>query len=699
MKKIILALIVIFTISCESNRNKFSLAPIFTDKMVLQQSQSNPIWGTAVPNSEVTLTSSWGEKIVALTEDSGKWILQLPTPEYDKSLHKDGLSFTVSDGKTTIKREDVLIGEVWLASGQSNMEWRMNECDGCVINQDEEIKKSNNDMIRMFSVPQDLSGEKIKSRKWLSANAENTGRFSATAYYFAKKLHEYLDIPIGIVNSSWGGTRIEAWISPQKLKNLDETKDVIKGEYTYAGFDEFYKERNDSIADYFSTKYGYQTYPFPISRRNELWSEYEKKWELLDLGDFDFRDTDFDDSSWEDWKPTYNNFGGLISEGRFEAIFDKEDRLLSNGIIWYRTHVEISDLSKDYYLSVEKGIDDSDQTYFNGKLVGNTYGWSLERRYLIPKELLKKGRNTIAFRVTDPGGDGGFNSLPKLHNDHGSVELPFENFKFKHHAFIPGGTNILVHGYSKSQLDNLAQKERDEVISITPVDLQNQFSAMHENMLLHAMPYGLKGFIWYQGESNVGNYNEYTNLLSGMVEDWRSSWAAELPFYYAQIAPFIYNEILTSQGLRDAQRKALERIKKSGMAVLLDIGEKEDVHPENKKDVGERLSLHALKNEYNFDVTANGPLYKSHVRKGSRIEVSFDYAVNGLVSDGPLSGFEVADDDGIFYPALAQITNQKIIVSSHKVMNPVHVRYGWQNWFVGTLYNSEGLPASSFSSL
>lgn len=187
MKKIILALIVIFTISCESNRNKFSLAPIFTDKMVLQQSQSNPIWGTAVPNSEITLTSSWGEKVVALTEDSGKWILQLPTPAYDKSLHKEGLSFTVSDGKTTVKREDILIGEVWLASGQSNMEFRMNECDGCVINQDEEIENSTNDMIRMFSVPKDLSGEKIKSRKWLSANPENTVSFSATAFYFAKK--------------------------------------------------------------------------------------------------------------------------------------------------------------------------------------------------------------------------------------------------------------------------------------------------------------------------------------------------------------------------------------------------------------------------------------------------------------------------------------------------------------------------------
>jgi len=699
MKKLCLTLIVILTTSCDSNRNKLSLAPIFTDKMILQQSQSNPIWGTAVPNSEITLTSSWGEKVVTMTKDSGKWILELPTPAYDKDIHKDGLSFVVSDGKTTIKKSDILIGEVWLASGQSNMEWRMNECDGCVVNQNEDIENSTNDLIRMFSVPQDLSGQRITSINWLSANPDNTGRFSAVAYYFAKKLHEHLDIPIGIVNSSWGGTRIEAWISPQKLSVLDQTKNIINDEYTLAGFKNFYDQQNSSIANYFSHQYGYKTYPLPITRRNELWSEFEERWELLDLDDSEFKEINFDDSSWDYWKPTLNNFGGLKSGGRFEAVFDQADLLLSNGIIWYRTYVEISDLSKDYYLSVEKGIDDGDQTYFNGRLVGNTYGWSLERKYFIPKELLKKGKNLIAFRVTDPGGDGGFNSHPKLYNNDHSIELPFENFKFKHHAFIPGGTNILVHGYSKSQLDKLDQKERDEVLSITPVDSQNQFSAMYENMLLPIIPYGLRGYIWYQGESNVSNYNDYRDLLKGMIEDWRSAWTAELPFYYAQIAPFNYEESQISQGVRDAQRKVLEKVTKTGMAVLLDIGEKNDIHPENKKDVGERLSLHALKNEYNLNITANGPLYKSHVRKGSQIEISFDYIANGLVSDGTLSGFEVAGDDGIFYSALAKIENNKIVVSSNKVINPVHVRYGWKNWFVGTLFNSEGLPASSFSSI
>ncbi|MCH1385976.1 MAG: sialate O-acetylesterase, partial [Flavobacteriaceae bacterium] len=175
--------------------------------------------------------------------------------------------------------------------------------------------------------------------------------------------------------------------------------------------------------------------------------------------------------------------------------------------------------------------------------------------------------------------------------------------------------------------------------------------------------------------------------------------SVDLPFYFAQIAPYIYDKNQSSQGLRDAQRKTLERVKNTGMAVLLDIGEENDIHPENKKDVGERLALHALKNQYNFNLVANGPLYKNHVRKGSRIEVYFDHVANGLVSNGRLTGFEVAGEDGTFVPAFAQIAKNKIVVSSNKITKPVHVRYGWKNWFAGTLFNSEGLPASSFSSL
>jgi len=696
----IFLLIIISIISCNSLKTEFSLAPVFSNKMVLQQAQSNAVWGTSAPFSKITLTSSWGEQVITQTNDLGSWNLQLPTPAYNKSMNKEGQSFTVSDGSSTIEINDILIGEVWLASGQSNMQWFMNQCDGCVINQDQEIKNSANDMIRMFSVPQDLTGESLKFRKWLSANPENTGSFSATAYYFAKNLHYKLDMPIGIVNTSWGGTRVEAWMSPQKLNSLDETKNLIPNDYSFLDYQDFLKKQNDSISDLINEKYGYEMFNVPEwSEEKEIWNKLSKAWENLDLNDKSFISDEYDDSSWDFWDPSLNNYNGLKCDGRFEAVFNESDRLLSDGVFWFRTSIHISDLSKDYFFQVEKGIDDSDQTYFNGKLIGNTYGWNLERKYTIPKNILKKGRNIIAIRVTDPGGGGGFNSPIKVYNENGHINVPFDSFKYKHHGFISNGVTIIVHNYNNDELYKLEEVKRKDISKITPFNSPNGFSAMYECMLTPVMPYGVKGVIWYQGESNVGNFHEYTNLFSGMIDDWRSAWGVDLPFYYAQIAPFIYEKNLSSQSLRDAQTKVLETTQNTGMAVLLDIGEEYDIHPENKKDVGERLSLHALKNEYNFDLIANGPLYKSHVRKGSRIEVSFDYVADGLVSDGPLTGFEIAGNDGVFYPAKALITDDKIIVSSKKVMSPAHVRYGWKNWFVGTLFNSEGLPASSFSSI
>lgn len=693
-------MVAIFTLGCNSSNVELTIAPVFSDQMVLQQDQSNAVWGTATPSSQITLTPSWGEKIITKADGSGNWILRLPTPSYDNSIHKEGQSFQVSDGSSTIEIKDVLIGEVWLASGQSNMEWRMNQCDGCVINQIQEIENSTNDFIRMFSVPQDLSGESIKFRKWLSASPENTGSFSATAYYFAKKLHDKLKIPIGVVNTSWGGTRIESWISPQKLNLLDETKDLIPNDYSFLGYQDHFKRQNDSISTAINQKYGYTTFYIPkVSENMELWHEYSKEWEALDLGDKLFKNTDFDDSSWENWIPILDNFGGLISSGRFEAVFEESEPLLSDGVIWFRTLVDISDPTKDYVLKVEKGIDDIDQTYFNGELIGSTFGWAMERNYTIPKELIKKGMNLLAFRVTDTGGGGGFNSPVEIGSGHDIIDVPFENFKFKHHGFVSNGHSIIVHNHTKDQLYNIEDEKRKDISKTTPLNSPNGFSAMYECMLSPVMPYGAKGVIWYQGESNVSNYDEYTNLLSGMIEDWRTQWDADLPFYFAQIAPWNYDKSLNSANLRDAQRKVLDKVDKTGMAVLLDIGEKHDIHPENKKDVGERLSFHALKNEYNFDIVADGPLYSKHSNNGKYIEVSFDHLADGLTSEGELIGFEVAGPDGVFFPAEATIFNNKIRTFSKDVSNPIHVRYGWQNWFIGTLFNSEGLPASSFSSL
>lgn len=699
MKPFFLFIVIILTIGCKSNEIKFSVAPIFSDKMVLQQNQSNSIWGTANPFSNIIVASSWGEKISVNADENGNWIINLPTPTNNDLSNDGSQTIQITNENKNVLIKDVLIGEVWLASGQSNMQWYMNQCNDCVINQDDEIEKSNNNSIRMFSVPQDLTGESLKYAKWISASKETTGTFSATAYYFAKKLFDKLGVPIGIVNTSWGGTRVEAWTSPKKLRTLKETKEQINDDYSFISYQDYFKKHNDSIAKVNNKKYGYKTYEVPKWTENkELWSKYEKAWENLDLGDTDFKKIEFDDSLWENWNPTLSNFGGLTSNGRFEAVFQESDPLLSDGIIWYRTVVNISDPTKDYVLHVKKGIDDGDQTYFNGELIGNTFNWSEERNYNIPKEIIQKGENLLSFRISDLGGGGGFNSDVEILGENSIIKVPFEGFKFKHHSFITNRFNITVHNHTTDELKSLDKQIRDDILQGLPLNSPNGFSAMYECMLLPVVPYGIKGVIWYQGESNVNNFHEYTNLFSGMIEDWRSAWSSDLPFYFAQIAPYIYDKSQSSQGLRDAQRKTLDRVKNTGMAVLLDIGEENDIHPENKKDVGERLALHALKNQYNLNLVANGPLYKNHVRKGFRIEISFDHIADGLVSNGKLTGFEVAGKDSIFYPALAKISNNKVVVSSNIVISPVHVRYGWKNWFEAKLFNSEGLPASSFSS-
>ena len=684
---------------CTTSKTEFSIAPIFSDQMVLQQEQSNPIWGNANPDSKITLSASWGEKISTQTDPLGQWQLQLPTPSYDRNNALNSHTIELTDGDSKIEISDVLIGEVWLASGQSNMEWRMNQCESCVIDQVQEIKNSTNPHIRMFSVPADLSGASLKYTTWLSASPENTGEFSAAAYYFAKKLHDELKVPIGIVNSSWGGTRIESWMSPKKLNQLDETKELISEDYSFSGYQELIIRQNDSIIKNLNAKYGFGSFDIPkVPVREKLVDQFLRVWKELDLDDASFKNPEFDDSLWDTWTPNLYTYGGLKCDGRFESAYNESDPLLSDGVIWFRTEVEIDDITKDYILHIEKGIDDADQTYFNGTLIGNTLGWNLERKYSIPKDLLKKGRNIIAFRITDTGGGGGFNSPASIYNEQDEIALPFNEFKFRHHGFILSGTNFLVHNFSNEELINLPEELRKDITSNTSVTMQNQFSAMYEKMLSPVIPYGIKGFLWYQGESNVQNNHEYVNLLSGMIEDWRTAWGSNLSFYYAQIAPYVYDENLNSQALREAQRKALKNTKKTGMAVLLDIGEKLDIHPENKKDVGERFSFHALKNEYGMDIVADGPLYREHISRNNYIEVVFDHSDSGLVASGDLGGFEVAGADGVFYTAQATIVKNKVRVFSNQVLKPIHIRYGWKNWFVGTLFNAEGLAASSFSS-
>ena len=691
--------------SCETvEKNDLILPSVFSNHMVLQQQSQVSVWGKSSVNQEVIIQGSWGSNAITTTDSRGNWETSIETPSFGGPFE-----LSVKSNNQNIIFSDVMIGEVWLASGQSNMEWNINQSEsGRGIENQNEYLSANYPDVRMYNLPQDLSGKYLNDVKWLIFNPENIEKsiggginngISATAYFFAIKLYKELNIPIGIVNSSWGGTRVEAWTSIKKLNELSVTNiPNIQSRFLLRNDKSKLKAFNDSIAELNSKMFDIKTVLIPGFDNKGM-----EDWLELDLNDGEFSKNNFDDSSWDFWLPrntskesrNSGSFEAVLED--FEAVISHENEILSDGVIWFRTKIKLENIESDYNMIIKEGIDDLDQTYFNGQLIGSTYGWDIARNYRIPKQILIKGENTIAIRAFDGGGPGGINGIIKVQNSLSSQVIPFSSFKFKHQAFI-ANKKLWVHNYSFEDLiknSSMLQKNIKREIIIND---SNEAGILFERMLSPVLPYSIKGAIWYQGESNVGAYDIYQKTFTGMIEDWRDHWGYDFPFYYAQIAPWVYSQRDSSQEIREAQRKTLETTSKTGMAVLMDIGEENDIHPRNKKDVGDRLALLALDNDYSFDLVSSGPLYKDHQNFDKYIEVDFISKGSGLMFKGNLRGFEIAGLNGVFHEASAKIINNKVRVSSKKVNNPINVRYGWENWFKGTLFNKEGLPASSFSS-
>ena len=701
IKKFLFLILAIFITSCNNQYGDLNLPSVFSDHMVLQQKSNVSFWGKSNLNDKITISASWGETLSTKADNNGKWQLSLATPKAGGPY-----SIEVKNERQSIVFNDVLIGEVWLASGQSNMGMILS--DG-IENQEEEIKNANFNDIRFFSVLEDLTGESIKQQKWVKTNPKNAAKFSAAAYFFARELHEKLNIPIGIISSSWGGTYIENWISNKKLKTLTSTKNKVpkSEEDDLVQFERL--RYNDSIAKLNEMQFALKTFDLPkpyflwnekIVWNVDLWKKFKKDWEVLDLNDIEFKKIEFDDSNWGKVKKITEKDKSKIKDGVFNYIFKSNNSFLSTGVIWLRAKIKIDDVSRDYYLNIDKGINRVDQTFFNEKLIGNTFSIDGKRSYKIPKEILKRGKNLIALRVTNIQGDGGFRSPVILKNNVFSKEINLSQFKFKHHAFLTNGSSVMVHDYSYKQLlDNyidIEKKIHRGYVTNSPYGNSISF----EKMLKPVIPYTIKGVIWYQGEQNVPEYKEYKELFSGIIDDWRENWGYDFPFYYAQITPHIYSESQPSHKLRDVQRLAIKSTFNTGMASLLDVGLENNNHSPKKQPVGKRLALLALDNDYNFDIVSSGPLYVSHKIFNDYLEIDFDHKGSGLSTSGKLEDFEIAGENKIFYPALAQIVNNKVRVFSNlNVKYPKHVRYGWKNWVIGTLFNEEGLPASSFNSL
>ena len=664
-KYFVLFFLIVAVCTGQTKKDNIELPRIFSDNMVLQQKALVPFWGKALPGVMVKANSSWGDSAETVVKEDSTWRVILKTPEAGGPYN---ISLQIGDSLVAYK--NVLSGEVWLCSGQSNMEMPLTGWppSNFIDSSKKEIANANYNDIRLFTVERNVASLPQFNCKgsWSECNSETAASFSATAYFFGRKLYEELHVPIGLIHSSWGGTPIESWTSGKYLGTIDEYKNIEE-------------ELNNSSSELSRLHQWLNSFPIvDVSRK-----ESDHRWEGLDFHDSFLAAPDFDDSKWHIMK--------------LPAPWETGEVGTWDGVVWFRKKINIPAdwIGKNLLLTLGP-IDDMDITYINGKKVGGFEKlgfYDVDRVYDVPAELVTDTSISIAVRVLDTGGMGGIYGKPAkmklfLKGTKQKVSLagewrflPIAEYdKRKFYLFDPGKQDF----YDRPHVAR-------EVAPSTPANLYNA-------MIAPLIPYRIKGVIWYQGESNTTEPQLYKKLFPLMIKNWREEWhQGDFPFYYVQIAPYEYDGDRESQFLREAQFETLS-VPKTGMAVTLDIGNPKNIHPSDKQDVGKRLALWALAKDYNIDVIYSGPLYKSMKRKGNKIILSFDHTDSGLVIK-EINGdnnFIVAGKNKKFRKADVKIDGDKLIISSKKIRRPYAVRYAWGNAKEATLFNNAGLPSSSF---
>ncbi len=652
-------------LSCQRTPSNLELPSLISDRMILQQKSDVNIWGNANPGHRIDVVASWDAKASAKTGKDGKWLVTLPAPAAGGPY-----TMTISGKDTSIVIYEILSGEVWFCSGQSNMEMPLEGWPpvDTVMHSETAIQLAVLPEIRLFNVQRKFSGEPLEdcTGRWEMCDPSTVRQFSATAFFFGKKLYDELHVPVGLIESAWGGTPAESWISSSALESAGEFTDAIS-----------------SIKESAPLQHEYQMW-LEGHEQLETGPSGSDQWKDLNFDDENVPSVDFDDSSW----PVMNL---PMQFERLTGAFD--------GAVWFRKKVEIPAgfKGKDLVLSIGP-VDDMDRTYFNGTLVGATEEsglWQVSRDYQIPAALVKEGVNTISVRVLDTQGGGGIWGAP------GSMEISVKTgrqtpvdiggeWKYQPVAELIGN-RFYIFDLSKNEF--ASQKRPLSLGATTPTVLFNA-------MVNPVVNYRSKGAIWYQGEANVGRAEQYKKIFPLMIQNWRDAWRIkDFPFYYVQIAPYVYSHVDSTESalLREAQKEALE-LPGTGMAVTLDIATVMNIHPPYKKEVGERLAFLALNNDYGINVPCVGPVYKSMTISGSTIKVQFDNIEQGLVArNGRLKEFEIAGKDGKYVMASAGIVNNEIVAYSPLVPDPVSVRYCWRNGAEASLFNSAGLPAWQFS--
>ncbi len=621
------------------------LHPLFSDDAVLQRDRVIPIWGQGAPGETVTVKLG-DQTRTARADLAGRWMARVGPFGASSAPH----TLSVSTLTQNEMRQNIVFGDVWLCSGQSNMEMSVGNSN----NAEQEIRTANFPLLRMFNVPNQVAFKpqtRVDAR-WLECNPQNVlggpqKGFSAVAYFFGRKLHQELKIPIGLIHSSWGGTVAEAWTSESALGTLPDFQAQLT-------------QVREAVRD--------ENVPF--DQRTEAWLRrsaptYRSNW----------ADPSADDSKWASVQlPGQWETSGIPAFNEFD------------GIALFRREVDVPQEWAGHDLTVQLGdVDDNDTTYWNGAPVGSTSGWTNNRRYTIPGAQVKAGRNILAVRVTDTGGGGGFTASPetmRLERD-ANTSLP------------------LAGGWKFSILASKAQ------MAMAPLRVDqnnpNIVSALYNGMIAPLVPYGLKGAIWYQGESNAGRAEQYERLLPTMIGNWRRDFQTPtMPFYIVQLAGFMAPDETPKNDdwprLRAAQMKVAQTVPNTGIAITTDIGDERDIHPKNKQDVGLRLALVALDKTYGQKVESSGPVPTSAKPSNDNLRLSFSHAEGGLTLKGDANRvFAVCGADGNWFWATPRIEGNRIALSSPSVPRPVAARYAWSNLPRATLYNGAGLPAAPFS--
>lgn len=646
-KRTLLALLLSVASGFSALQAKVQLPAFIGDNMVLQQKEKVKIWGTSTAvGKELSVNTSWNNKSYQVEVDQqGGWQVYLETPKYGGPYQ-----ITINDGDQLILK-NILIGEVWFCSGQSNMEMPLAGW-GKINNFEQEIKAANFPNIRILQIPkatanQPTTAVKVESGGWNPVTPQSIPEFSATAYFFAREIYEKTGIPIGLIHSSWGGTIIEAWMSREALSPFSTYTAAIE-KIQRPDAQEIYAK---DLAEWNRV----------AEQQDQVKTATQGEWFAPQL----------DKSSW--------------STITIPSFFDKNLFSGMDGVVYFGKDVELPAHWQGKPLKLILGaIDDNDITYVNGTKVGETVGYDQIRKYAVPATANNGSLLHIAVRVFDGAGDGGI---------YGGTEQP--------RLEGPNGEQLSLVGDWKCKVGyDLAKLPAKPNAMEGP----NRPTVLYNAMVKPFVDFKIKGAIWYQGESNADSKDApYQQLLPALIQDWRQQWNNEkMPFYFVQLANFKAKSVTPQPSswarLREAQRQTL-KLPYTGMAVITDVGDAQDIHPKNKQDVGRRLGWIATNQLYGKKIPYSGPVLQHWTTKGTEMELSFNPMGKKLVlkgADNRNGSFTIAGADQVFYPAEVKQVGNKLIVSAKEVPSPVAVRYGWADNPDLTLYNEAGIPGSPF---